>query len=204
MHSFAPFFNLKISAKNRQHFFANEKWISDFSFSSSNFAFSAKFWWNFVRISRQIPEKSDVCRFFNQICENKLENCRKFWNLWKLFNIIQYYSFVSLLSTQERWTARTCFDRRSRRPAARPRPRHDWAVNGESRHSTCQAWGQTMATIVANCLPKFARADHQFCQTCRTSPNVWANLDSCLSDFEYVFCKCGFSLHKFNINLVKQ
>ena len=25
MHSFAPFFNLKISAKNRQHFFANEK-----------------------------------------------------------------------------------------------------------------------------------------------------------------------------------
>ena len=25
MHSFAPFFNLKISAKNHQHFFANEK-----------------------------------------------------------------------------------------------------------------------------------------------------------------------------------
>ena len=45
--------------------------------------FSANFWWNFVRISRQIPEKSDVCRFFNRICENKLENCRKFWNLWK-------------------------------------------------------------------------------------------------------------------------
>ena len=34
---------------------------------------------------------------FNQFCENKLENCRKFWNLWKLFNIIQYYSFVSLV-----------------------------------------------------------------------------------------------------------
>ena len=33
--------------------------------------FSANFWWNFVRISRQIPEKSNVCRFFNQICENK-------------------------------------------------------------------------------------------------------------------------------------
>ena len=30
------------------------------------------------RISRQIPERSDVCRFFNQICENKLENCRNF------------------------------------------------------------------------------------------------------------------------------
>ena len=25
MHPFAPFFGLKISAKNRQHFFANEK-----------------------------------------------------------------------------------------------------------------------------------------------------------------------------------
>ena len=25
MHAFAPFFNLKILAKNRQHFFANEK-----------------------------------------------------------------------------------------------------------------------------------------------------------------------------------
>ena len=56
---------------------------------------SANFWWIFVRISRQIPEKSDVCRFFTQICENRLENCRKFWNLWKLFNIIQYYSIVS-------------------------------------------------------------------------------------------------------------
>ena len=32
----------------------------------------------YIRISRQILEKSDVCRFFNQICENKLENCRKF------------------------------------------------------------------------------------------------------------------------------
>ena len=30
------------------------------------------------RISRQIPENSDVCRFFNQICENKSEICRKF------------------------------------------------------------------------------------------------------------------------------
>ena len=29
---------------------------------------------------------------FNQFCENKLENCRKFWNLWKLFNIIQSQS----------------------------------------------------------------------------------------------------------------
>ena len=43
MHSFAPFFNLKISAKIVIIFFAIEYWISDFfSFSSSNFAiFSA-------------------------------------------------------------------------------------------------------------------------------------------------------------------
>ena len=58
--------------------------------------FSANFLWNFVRSSRQIPEKSDVCRFFNQICENKLESCRNFWNLWELFSIIQNYSLVSL------------------------------------------------------------------------------------------------------------
>ena len=48
------------------------------------------------RISRQSPEKSDALCFFNQICENKLESCRKFWNLWELFTIIQNYSLVSL------------------------------------------------------------------------------------------------------------
>ena len=47
----------------------------------------------FVRISRQIPEKSDVCRFFNQICENKLEkliaeNSEICENYSILFNII--------------------------------------------------------------------------------------------------------------------
>ena len=52
---------------------------------------------NFFWISRQIPENSDVCRFFNQICENKSEICRKFWILWKLFTIIQNYSLHSLL-----------------------------------------------------------------------------------------------------------
>ena len=54
----------------------------------------------FFRISRQILENSDVCRFFNQICENKSEICRKFWILWKLFTIIQNYSLVSLV---EKW-----------------------------------------------------------------------------------------------------
>ena len=91
------------SQKSPTFSFAIEYWISDFF---SHFLvklcilhFSAKFWWNFVRISRQFPENSEVCRFFNQICENKLENCRNFWNLWKLFNIIQcslsmYFSYV--------------------------------------------------------------------------------------------------------------
>ena len=58
--------------------------------------FSANFWWIFFRISRQIPENSDVCRFFNQICENKSEICRKFWILWKKFTIISEL-FTSLL-----------------------------------------------------------------------------------------------------------
>ena len=45
---------------------------------------------------------------FNQICENKLEICRKFWIWWKLFNIIQNYSLVSLITihilrSQLRW-----------------------------------------------------------------------------------------------------
>ena len=56
----------------------------------------------FFRISRQIPEKSDVCRFFNQICENKSEICRKFWILWKLFTIFQNYSLVSLAVARAR------------------------------------------------------------------------------------------------------
>ena len=81
-------------------------WISDFfQFLRRILHFSANFLWKFVRISRQIPEKSDVCRFFNRICENELENCRKFWNqiLWKLLtiSIIHYYSFVSLLEPVE-------------------------------------------------------------------------------------------------------
>ena len=84
---------------------------------------SANFWWNFVRISRQFPEKSDVCRFFNQICENKLENCRKFWNLWKLFNIIQYDSFVSLVFGRRTFG---CARRRSRETSSGRTCRSRW------------------------------------------------------------------------------
>ena len=51
----------------------------------------------FFRISRPIPENSDVCRFFNQICEHESEICRKFWILWQKFTIISEL-FTSLLS----------------------------------------------------------------------------------------------------------
>ena len=54
--------------------------------------FSANCWWIFIRISRQIPENSDVCRFFNQICENTLENYRNFRKFWKYYSIL--FNFI--------------------------------------------------------------------------------------------------------------
>ena len=91
-HSFAAFFKIKISAKIANIFSRlNIEFLiffHFFEFFRQIVHFCCECWWNFVRISWQFPEKSDVCRFFNQICENKLENCRKFWNLWKLFIII--------------------------------------------------------------------------------------------------------------------
>ena len=63
---------------------------------SGSWAFGIEGLTNFFRIPRQILENSDVCRFLNQICENKSEICRKFRILWKVFTIIQNYSLVSL------------------------------------------------------------------------------------------------------------
>ena len=87
-----------------------KKWISDFfhshSLTRSLHFCSANCWWIFFRISRQIPENSDVCRFSNQICEYKLENCRKFWNMWK---IIHYFSlfFIRVLNCATQcWSGR--------------------------------------------------------------------------------------------------
>ena len=74
-------------------------WINEYSLIQSQtiriLHFFCEFLMNFFRISRQIPENSDVCRFFNQICENKSEICRKFWILWKKFTIILNYSLHS-------------------------------------------------------------------------------------------------------------
>ena len=42
-------------------------------------------------------KNSDVCRFFNQIWENKSEICRKFWILWKnslLFKTIHFTPYL--------------------------------------------------------------------------------------------------------------
>ena len=91
--------DLQISAKHRQHFFANKKWISDFViFCVEICIFWATFWWKFVRILRQIPEKSDVYRFFNRICDSKLEIYPKILEYVK-FIIIHHYSSVSLGAT---------------------------------------------------------------------------------------------------------
>ena len=68
-----------------------------FSFASSNFAFFCEFLMNFVPDFAPNSRKEWRLSLFNQNCENNFEHCRnKFWNLWKLFNIIQYYSIVSL------------------------------------------------------------------------------------------------------------
>ena len=96
MHSFAPFSNLKISAKNRQHFFRDRmiefpifsffirRWILHF--------FCEFFMIFFFRISRQIPEKSEVCRFsinFAKTHEKITEISENFENYSILFNVIQ-------------------------------------------------------------------------------------------------------------------
>ena len=97
-----PFSNLNFFRQKSPKLFRD--WINEYSLIQSQTLRILHFLVRifdefFFRISRQIPENSDVCRFFNQICENKLEICRKlkFWILWKLFSIIQNYSLVSLL-----------------------------------------------------------------------------------------------------------
>ena len=54
----------------------------------------------FFRISRQIPENSDVCRFFNQLCENRSDICRKLIKILNFVKIIHYFSklFIGVLN----------------------------------------------------------------------------------------------------------
>ena len=64
-------------------FWRMNKWISDFSFLVLNLQFFWEFFMKFCPNFATNSRKSDVCRSFNRICENKIETCRKFWNLWK-------------------------------------------------------------------------------------------------------------------------
>ena len=55
VHTFAPLRSRNFSRKSSTFF---REWINEFQIVSF---FVSNFWWNFIRISRQIPEKSDVC-----------------------------------------------------------------------------------------------------------------------------------------------
>jgi len=101
------FSNLKISAKNRQPFFAIEYLnFRFFIFCIAFCIFSANFWWIVICFPDFAPNsrKQWHLSFFNQIYENKLENCRKFRflkfvKIIQYHSIIQYYSIVSLNGT---------------------------------------------------------------------------------------------------------
>ena len=62
--------------------------------------FSANFRWIVFPDFAPNSRKEWRLSIFNQICENKFENCRNFGNLWKLIWIIQYYSiqYYSIVS----------------------------------------------------------------------------------------------------------
>ena len=98
MHSFAPFFELKLSAKNRQHFSRMKiEFPIFFTFFVEFCIFCWKFWWNFVLISRQIPEKSDSVSLFQL---NLRKPIRKLPKILKSVKLIQYHSilFIRVLS----------------------------------------------------------------------------------------------------------
>ena len=110
MHSFAPFFNLKISAKNRQHFFASEYWISDFSFSASNFEFFCeclmKFCPDFATNSRKEWRmslfKSNLRKQIRKLPKIEASRGKKILKSVKI-KIIQYYSmlFIRVLTWRQ-------------------------------------------------------------------------------------------------------
>ena len=92
--------------------FLNYRFFFNFlKFSSSNFAFFCEMLMDFFRISRQTPEKSEVCRFsinFAKTKFNELENYRNFWKCWKLI-IIQFYSILFNRFLSRHWAAQWGF-----------------------------------------------------------------------------------------------
>ena len=92
MHSFAPFFNLKISAKNRQHVFAIEKLnFRFFSISSSNFAFFLRNFDEFFSGFRAKLQKRVRSVAFQSILRKRIRKLPKFL---KILKIIQFYSIL--------------------------------------------------------------------------------------------------------------
>ena len=79
---------------------------------------------------------------------NQIENCRNFWNLWKLFNIIQYYSIVSLGS-------RKC--RRGIRAAA-GYARKPCAGNSPPSSSRTKTWSRRSWSSTTSRTPLFRRS----------------------------------------------
>ena len=93
MHSFAPFFNLKISAKNHQHFFAIEYLNSRFFIFSSNFAFFLRIFDEFFSGFRAKFQKIVTCVAFsikfaktNQKFAENSEFCEKNSLLFKIIH----------------------------------------------------------------------------------------------------------------------
>ena len=132
----------------------------------------------FPDFAPKFSEKSDAFCFFNQICENKLESCRSFWNLWELFSIFQNYSLVSLS------TPCTCHGEDRTSPSSMPARRRSswsqqrWAARGTpspprwSAHKTW-AWSGYLWSFwlgssfgrVALATSSFYLGSNSFCRT---------------------------------------
>ena len=92
MHSSAPFFKLKNSAKNRQHFFAIEWWISDFfHFSRQKLHFFLQIFDEFLSGFRDKFQKRVTSVAFQS---NLRKQIRKLPKILKSVKFIQYYSIL--------------------------------------------------------------------------------------------------------------
>ena len=92
MHSFAPFFNLKISTKNRHHFFAIEK--LNFRFFSFSYRILQFFLRNFYELFSGFRAKFQK-RVTSVVFQSNLrKQIRKLPKILKFVKIIQYYSIL--------------------------------------------------------------------------------------------------------------
>ena len=92
MHSFAPFFKLKISAKNGQHFFAIELMNFRFFIFLVEFCFFfCEFFMNFFPPHRAEFQKRVTSVAFQSILRKRIRKLPKFL---KILKIIQFYSIL--------------------------------------------------------------------------------------------------------------